>query len=194
LFEEIKTEKYREPTICCIARLVYYKHVDDLIRALELVKSEIPNIKCKIIGSGPEERKLKALVKGLNLRENVEFLGFIKEHRQVIRILKSSHVFCLPSTVEGLGLVVVEAMAAGVPFVVSELPALVETTGRKGGLFFKPLKYKDLADKLLLVLKDRKVQRALIREGTRQAKKYDWEILVKKIEKVYNDVMAVKKG
>jgi len=194
LFEEIKTEKYREPTICCIARLVYYKHVDDLIRALELVKSEIPNIKCKIIGSGPEERKLKALVKGLNLRENVEFLGFIKEHRQVIRILKSSHVFCLPSTVEGLGLVVVEAMAAGVPFVVSELPALVETTCRKGGLFFKPLKYKDLADKLLLVLKDRKVQRALIREGTRQAKKYDWEILVKKIEKVYNDVMAVKKG
>ena len=194
LFEEIKTEKYREPTICCIARLVDYKHVDDLIRALELVKNEIPNIKCKIIGSGPEERKLRALVKGLNLRENVEFLGFIKEHRQVIRILKSSHVFCLPSTVEGLGLVVVEAMAAGVPFVVSELPALVETTGRKGGLFFKPLKYKDLADKLLLVLKDRKVQRALMREGTRQAKKYDWEILVKKIEKVYNDVIAVKKG
>jgi len=194
LFEEIKTEKYREPTICCIARLVDYKHVDDLIRALELVKNEIPNIKCKIIGSGPEERKLRALVKGLNLRENVEFLGFIKEHRQVIRILKSSHVFCLPSTVEGLGLVVVEAMAAGVPFVVSELPALVETTGRKGGLFFKPLKYKDLADKLLLVLKDRKVQRALIKEGTRQAKKYDWEILVKKIEKVYNDVIAVKKG
>jgi glycosyltransferase involved in cell wall biosynthesis len=103
-------------------------------------------------------------------------------------------VFCLPSTVEGLGLAVVEAMAAGVPFVVSELPALVETTGRKGGFFFEPTKYKDLADKLLRVLKDKKIQRDLIKEGTGQAKKYDWEILVKKIEKVYNDVMATKKG
>jgi glycosyltransferase involved in cell wall biosynthesis len=192
-FKEIKAEKYREPTVCCIARLVDYKRVDDLIKALELVKSEIPDLECKIIGSGPEERKLKALVKGLNLQKNVEFLGFIKEYRQVIRILKSSHVFCLPSKVEGLGLAVVEAMAAGVPFVVSELPALVETTSRKGGFFFEPTKYKDLADKLLLVLKDKKIQRDLIKEGTRQAKKYDWEILVKKIAKVYNDVMAAKK-
>jgi glycosyltransferase involved in cell wall biosynthesis len=193
LVKGIRTRKYREPTVCCIARLVDYKRVSDLIEALGLVKSEIPDVKCRIIGSGPEERKLKAMVEELKLQKNVEFLGFIKEYRQVIRILKSSHVFCLPSTVEGFGLVAVEAMAAGVPFVVSELPALVEATGRKGGFFFKPLDYKDLADKLLLVLKDKKVQRDLIKEGTRQAKKYDWKILVKKIEKVYNNVMAAKK-
>ena len=190
MFGPIETEKCPEPTVCCIARLVDYKRVGDLIRALELVRAEIPGVRCKVIGSGPEEGKLKALVGELGLQENVEFLGFIEEHRKVIEILKSSHAFCLPSTVEGLGLVVVEAMAAGVPFVVSELPALVETTGGKGGLFFKPLDHRDLADKLSLVLKDKKIQHALAKEGTREAEKYDWGKLVKRIERTYHEVVA----
>lgn len=104
--------------------------------------------------------------------------------------MKSSHVFCLPSTVEGLGLVVVEAKAAGVPFVVSELPALVETTGRKGGLFFKPLDHRDLADKLMLLLKDEKIRRTLAGDGVRQAERYDWGRLVKRIERTYTEVVA----
>ena len=194
MFEGIKTEKYPEPSVCCIARLVDYKRVDDLLRALSLVKGEIPDVSCKIIGSGPEEGRLKALAEGLNLRKNVEFLGFIEEHRRVAEILKSSHAFCLPSTVEGLGLVVVEAMAAGVPFVVSELPALVETTGRKGGLFFKPFDHRDLADKLLLVLGNKKIQRAFAAEGTERAKTYDWKVLVDRIERVYEDIVTRGRG
>ena len=190
MFERIKTEKYPEPTVCCIARLVDYKRVDDLVRALGLVRTEIPGVRCKVIGTGPEGGKLRALVEGLGLRENVEFLGSIEEHRRVIEVLKSSHAFCLPSTLEGLGLVVVEAMAAGVPFVVSELPALVETTGGKGGVFFRPRDHRDLADKLSLVLKDKKIQRGLAKQGVERAKTYDWKMLVDKIEKVYEYAMG----
>jgi glycosyltransferase involved in cell wall biosynthesis len=192
-FARVKARKYRQPTVCCISRLVEYKRVSDLIKALGQVKKEIPDVKCKIIGSGPEEFKLKALVDELDLRNNVEFLGFVKEHQQVIRILKASHVFCLPSIVEGFGIVVVESMAAGVPFVASDIPPLLEAADGGGGLFFKPLDHQDLADKLLRVLKDAKVQNSLAKAGVRKAKKYDWKILVKKIAKVYDDVLKVRK-
>ena len=77
-----------------------------------------------------------------------------------------------------------EAIAAGVPFVASELSALTETTGRKGGLFFKPLDPRDLADKLLSHLRDEKLRDNLAREGAGRAKDFDWEKLTERIERV----------
>ena len=185
MFEEVKAQKSHEPTICCIARLVEYKHVDDLLRALKVVKREIPEVRCKIIGSGPEEGGLQRLRKELELEENVEFLGFVERHREITRVLKSSHVFCLPSTVEGLGLVLLEAMAAHTPFVASEIPPLLETSGKKGGLFFKSRDWGDLANKLLLMLEDKGLQRRAAAEGHAHAQKYDWKIMASKIESVY---------
>lgn len=80
-FARAKTEKSSEPSVCCIARLVDYKRVDDLLRALNSIKGEIPDVSCKIIGSGPEEGRLKALAEELNLRKNVEFLGSSRNTR-----------------------------------------------------------------------------------------------------------------
>jgi len=180
-----KVKKFPLPTICCISRLVEYKHVNDLLNALAIVKEEIPEIRCKIIGSGPEEKRLKSLAIRLNLEKNVEFMGFIEEHREVIKVLKASHIFCLPSVTEGFGLVLLEAMASQVPYVASEIEPLVEVTDRKGGLFFKPLDCKDLADKLLQMLKERKMQKKCIKEGLQQVQNYEWKSIVKRIEEVY---------
>ncbi len=186
--ERVKAEKREEPTICCISRLVEYKRVDDLLRALELVKEEMPEVRCRIVGTGEEEGRLKELARRLGLEKEVEFLGFLPEYVEVVRVLKSSHVFCLPSTVEGLGLVLVEAMASGIPFVASDLPPLREVSGGKGGLFFRPGDHRDLAEKLLLLLEDGGLRRKLAGEGRRKACEYDWKILVKRIERVYEEV------
>lgn len=184
-FEDVKIKKSRDPTVCCISRLVEYKHVNILIDALALVKKEIKNVKCVIIGTGPLREKLESQVNKLGLGENIKFFGTLEHHREVIGVLKSSHILCLPSTVEGFGMVLLEAMASRVPFVASEIKPLVETTGRRGGLFFKPLDHENLARKLLLLLKDEKLQKRLVRDGVKQAKKYDWGTLVEKIEDVY---------
>jgi len=184
-YRKTKVKKFPVPTICCISRLVEYKHVNDLLNALAIVKKDIPEVRCKIIGTGPEEKRLKSLAIKLNLQKNVEFLGFVEDHGDVVRILKASHVFCLPSVVEGFGLVLLEAMASQVPYVASEIEPLVETTNRKGGLFFKPRDHRDLANKLLQLLKHKKLQRDFAKKGFRQAKRYDWESITTKIEDVY---------
>ena len=184
-YQKTRVEKYSPPTICCISRLVEYKHVDDLLKAIAIVKRDIPDIACKIIGGGPEEKHLKSLAIRLGLQKNVEFLGFVEEHKEVVKILKASHAFCLPSVVEGFGMVLLEAMASQVPYVASEIEPLVEATDRKGGLFFKPRDCRDLADKLLQILKDRNAYKKCVKEGSQHVQNYAWGSIVEKIEEVY---------
>ncbi|MGF7119168.1 glycosyltransferase family 4 protein [Methanobacterium oryzae] len=182
---QIKAHKFQKLTICCVSRLVEYKRVDDLLRAVSIIKETVPDIQCKIIGSGTKEIYLKKLVKDLKISENVEFCGFIEDHDDVLKVVKASHVFCLPSVVEGFGIVIVEAMASGVPFVASNIPPLVEASGGKGGLFFEPKNYGEMADKIKYILNNKELQKSLGDEGISKSKEYMGEKIAMKIESIY---------
>jgi len=187
-FKVPKHRKYSNPTIACVARLVEYKRVEDLIKATNLLKDEIPNLKCQIIGTGPLEKQLKRLTRKLELEKNVKFHGFIKKHEEVLKIIASSHIFCLPSTVEGFGIVIVEAMKCGTPFVASRIPPILEASAGQGGLFFEPGNWKDLADKIKTLLKDEKLYKKLRKEGLKQSEKYKREYIGDKLEKILEKV------
>lgn len=58
-----EVDKSNNPTIVCVSRLVKYKRVEDLIRAIHIIKKDIPNIRCKIVGTGPMLNYLKELTK-----------------------------------------------------------------------------------------------------------------------------------
>jgi glycosyltransferase involved in cell wall biosynthesis len=186
----ITVSKYDDPTVVYVGRLVKYKRVDDLIRAIAEVRKSIKGIKCKIIGSGPEKENLKCLAGKLGL-DNVELLGFVEKHEDVIRVVKSSHVFCLPSEVEGLGLVTIEAMACGVPFVNSRIPPTVEATeGGKGGLLFRVGDYKELAGQVVKLLSDSKLYDGCVEQEKKVVAKYDWKNLVKGVEQIYAEIVS----
>ena len=187
-FPIVESEKYEKPTISCVARLVDYKRVEDLIKAISIVKKTIPDIQCKIIGTGPLEDDLKALTKNLNLEDNVEFLGFVEKHEDVMKVVNSSWIFCLPSIVEGFGIVVIEALSLKTPFVAAEIPPVVEASGKKGGLFFKPKDYKGLSECILKLLNDEKLYEKLQEEGYKQSKNYTKEVIGKKINDAINSI------
>lgn len=188
-FNSIKAKKSPNPTICCINRLTPKKKVDDIIKALSIVRSKIPNIRCKIIGKGIEMDHLNRLVRRFEIEKNVDFVGFLENYDDVIRILKTSHVFCSASVVEGFGMVVVEAMASSVPYVCSDIAPFREITeGGKGGLLFKAEDYKDLAEKIIKLFKDNKLYKAKIREEKELVKKYSWDKITNTIEEVYKSV------
>jgi glycosyltransferase involved in cell wall biosynthesis len=112
----------RNSDIIFAGRLLAHKNIDLLIRSVKILitKYNMPNLKCLIIGEGPERRNLEKLTKALKLRRNVHFLNFLEEHDQVYALMKSSRVFVLPSEREGFGLVVLEANACGIPVVVAD--------------------------------------------------------------------------
>jgi glycosyltransferase involved in cell wall biosynthesis len=183
-----KEKVYKEPTICAISRLTPKKRIKDIIKAIYLVKKEIPNIKLIIVGKGNEIIKLKRLTKELNLEKNIKFTGFVKEHKNVIKILKKSQIFCLPSTLEGFGIVILEAMAANIPYICSDIEVLKEVTKNGiGGLIFKRKNYKDLAKKIQQLIKDKNLYSKKIKEAKKEIKKYDWNIISKKIEEIYKN-------
>ena len=96
-----------------VSRLVNWKNIDKLIRASAKTKSKLA-----IVGSGPEEIALKKLAKELNAP--VEFLGQLDEE-DVKKVLARSRVFALLSDYEGLSFALLQAMACGIPSVVSNV-------------------------------------------------------------------------
>jgi glycosyltransferase involved in cell wall biosynthesis len=76
-----------------------------------------------LVGDGPERGKLEHLVKELNLQQNVKFLGL---RRDVPRLLKAADLFLLTSISEGIPLTLIEAMAAGLPIVATNVGGVGE--------------------------------------------------------------------
>ncbi|MFH1055420.1 MAG: glycosyltransferase family 4 protein [Candidatus Altiarchaeota archaeon] len=179
-YSKVRSPKFENPTVCVIARLVSYKRVGDLIKAAAVVREDIPELNVKVIGTGPERSNLEALVSSLGLGGCVDFMGYVERHADVLRTLKASHAFCLPSVVEGFGISVIEAMALGVPYVASDIPAVREATrGGRGGLLYAPMNVAELASKLKVALEGG------VKGGVDFIGEYDWSNSAKIVEGVY---------
>jgi glycosyltransferase involved in cell wall biosynthesis len=179
-------QKYADPTIVAISRLVDYKKIDVLLRAVHLIKKSRDTIKLKIVGTGPQEEDLKNLTYELGLNGNVEFLGRIVDQNELIRLLKKSHVFALPSVSEGFGMVLLEAMAAGIPYVASDIPPLREITqGGIGGFLCPPNDPQDLAEKITEILSEYATANQKRDDVNRYLDRFDWQRLAIGLEKYY---------
>ncbi len=185
-YSKINAIKARQPTVCFVGRLTKNKRVEDLIMAGSRLRRRIRGLKIAIVGSGPEEESLKKLVKEQKLGQTVEFAGYLPSHRDVLKRLKSSTVFCSPSVVEGFGITLVEAIASGVPYVCSDIPPFVEISEKgKGGLLFEQKDYEDLAEKIHKILTDKALYRRCIDEEKKLCQKYDWAKIASEIEEAY---------
>lgn len=164
--------------VCAVSRLLNYKHIDDLVAISK-------DLKVAIVGQGPEELKLKQLAS-----QNVNFFGFVKKHEDVLKIMSSSKVFCHPSTIEGFGIVVIEALSLGVPAVVCDIPVMREITHNgQGVLFFEPKNREDLSTKLQELLTDKKLYLQKVAQAKKLAKEYSWEKISLQTEKFYKSFL-----
>lgn len=108
--KSIKEKKIQHLKVVQVSNLIPQKHVDITIKALAKIRQNYPETSLVIIGSGLEESNLKALVKELQMEENVSFCGRMA-NCQVLEILSSADYFVMPSVNEGFGIVYLEAMA-----------------------------------------------------------------------------------
>jgi len=114
-------EQAAEPSdIVYVGRLLAHKHVDDLIRAVALMVPERPDLKCLVVGGGPELGGLKTLAHECGVAKNVIFKGIVELDSDKLALMKASGVFVLPSTREGFSFVTLEALACGLPVVTTD--------------------------------------------------------------------------
>lgn len=115
--------KAHHRVLLAVGRLHRQKGYDVLMRAFAAVQKEYPTLKLLIIGEGEDENHLKNLAKSLDLTEQVIFTGMLKDSG---RILRRAEVFILPSLWEGMPNALLEAMAAGIPVVATEVGGVPE--------------------------------------------------------------------
>ncbi|MEN3279574.1 MAG: hypothetical protein V7607_714 [Solirubrobacteraceae bacterium] len=114
--------------VLCIGRLVADKGQHILIDAVDHLRRDGVDIRVTLAGDGPDRARLEDLVRTLDLREAVTFAGAV-DHARVRDLYAIADAFCLPSFAEGLPVVLMEAMAAGLPVVTTRImgiPELVE--------------------------------------------------------------------
>ncbi|HKU18052.1 MAG TPA: glycosyltransferase family 4 protein [Candidatus Saccharimonadales bacterium] len=100
-----------------VGRLIPHKNVDLLLRAVAELRESRPNIHCVVVGTGPQQHKLEALVRELGLERHVTMTGRLESSDDLFALMKSSKVFVSPSIREGFGITVLEAYAAGLKVV-----------------------------------------------------------------------------
>lgn len=174
-FEHLQTIKEKVPALCFFGRLNWQKNVDVLIKALPEIETKIPEIHCEIFGSGPAEKSLKALVHDLKLERKVRFHGYIQDYNKMLKEAKKAHLFVQPSTLEGFGITVIEALALKMPYVISNIPPFIEITKNgQGGEIFQQMNPQDLAKKVIKLLTSKKDYLQKIKEGEILVQEYDW--------------------
>jgi len=185
----ISGEKSSTPTILCVSRLVSYKNIRTIILAFALLSTRTKKVKLVIVGSGPQEKNLKVLAKELNIYNKVFFHSNMKRI-DLIKLYKSSHVFSLPSFVEGFGIATIEAAAAGLPYVNSNIAIHREVTRDGfGGYLVGSGNPEEYSDKIYMLLKNKNLYNSKKIQARKLSKKYNWHDIVRQTEKIYKSLI-----
>jgi len=171
-------------------RLVPHKGVDVLLQALVQLPSDVALI---VVGAGPRLPSLVGQARRLRVEDRVRFCPRISDE-DLPRYLSLADVFVFPSQsrLEGFGLAVAEAMAAGLPVVVPDMPGVREVIepGREG-LLAEPLLASDLADKVRTLLDDPALAKRMGRAGRERAEaRYALPIVARSLLNLYEDLRA----
>jgi len=173
--------KIKENTILYVGRIHESKGLQYVIEAIKDIDARLV-----IVGKDAGYKKeLEKLIKKYGLNKRVLFVGPLTD-KELINVYHASNFFVLFSEWEGFGIVVIEAMAAGKPVIVSDrgsLPFLVKNEKNGYVVPFKNIKL--LEEKIKFLLNNKDKARKIGEKGYKVAKNYSWKSVVDKMEKIY---------
>ena len=178
------------PTVITVSRLVPKNGVDILIRALPEIRKSFPDVRCHILGSGPERPRIEELARTLGVVSAVTFFGDVP-HGDVPRYLAAADVFVRPARSEGMGNAFIEALAAGLPVVGTPVEGILDIiTDGKTGLFANVDDPADVAAKTIRLLRDKAFGRRLADAGRALVREqFSWDAIAAGYADVFRAAM-----
>ena len=162
-----------------------------LVKSVPALAEIIPNLKILLIGKETLPI-VREFVQKENLKKYVEFLGY---RRDVEKLTMMSDVAFSASLREGLPVNIIEAMACGLPVVVSDNRghrSLIKD--KETGFIFSPKSEKEMTDAIILLYKNLSLREEMGRRNVYEAKKYSLDIAVKKMAGIYSEVISENVG
>ena len=156
------------------------------LKAAKLVLDKFPKTKFWIIGDGPEKKRLVELSKKLIINKNIVFFGLISN---IPKILGKMDIFAMTSYSEGLPNALMEAMASGLPVVATNVGGIPELiSDGEEGFLVETGDYKGLADKLIILIKKRKLNYVMGKKAKQKIKQFSIDKKVKNLQQIYIDL------
>ncbi|HKY71407.1 MAG TPA: glycosyltransferase family 4 protein [Nitrospira sp.] len=173
-----------------VAHLFPRKGHDVMLRALPRIMAEVPTVQYLIIGTGDDayERALKTLAATLGIADRVHFLGFQED---VAPFLSALSLYVHPARMEGFGIAVVEALAAGKAVVATRVGGVPEVVDEgRTGLLVAPEQPEELSAAVLALLRDDAKRKAMEESGMHAARsRFDVKASVAAMERLYRQLV-----
>jgi len=178
--------KFREKnTLLYLGWIIKNKGVYDLLKAYPYIKRNVKNLHLIYCGN-KETEKLRKIVKEKNLSNFITVREWV-EFKEKKKLLMKTNALILPSYTEGIPNVLLEAMASGLPILttpVGGIPTFLED--KKNCLYFSPGNIKEMAKKIVRLLKDTNLQKDIAQNNLEQIKKFDAKLVTNKLLDIYN--------
>jgi len=178
--------------ILCASRLSRRKGFNYVIDALAKIKDQYPNLKLIIAGGeGNAEKDLKEQMKNLNLEDRMEFTGFVTPNTEFLKYYQTADVFVFPSLNEGMSNNLLEAIASGMPVIITPTGGADELV--KAGVNGFLVKFKDsddIADKIKKLINDPELTRQMGIESRKIAESMSWQKVAGQYAELYKRVLS----
>lgn len=176
------TIQENEFVLLSVGELNQNKNHEIIIKALSSIKQPYKYIIC---GQGKNESELKQLVKKLKISDQVIFTGYRKDVRQ---LLKLADIFCFPSLREGLSVALMEAMASGLPCVVSNIRGNRDLIDEDGGFLIGPKDISEFRDKIVTLMDNEILISSMGRHNAQKIKEFDIHVVNEKMMDIYQNL------
>ena len=170
-----------------MGRLTAQKGPEVFLRAAALIAKRRQDVRFLVCGEGDQAAFCRELADELGIAERVRFTGFV-ERSELGEVFARADAFVLPSISEPFGLTPLEALACGVPAIVSRDSGVAEVL--PSSLKFDPADITGLANRVLAVLAHPALRDHLVELGTRELRGLRWEASAESLQLLYSEVCA----
>lgn len=182
---DFKTKlRIKNKIVLFFGRLNATKSPDNFVKIAKLVLKKYPDVTFVI--RGPDEGMRQTVKDLIGNEKRIILMNETRDREEIIRMYQASDVYVMPSYREGLPLTLFEAMASGLPIVATPVNGIAyELKDKENGFLVEHGNNELFKDKIINLLKDKKLRNKISKNNLKKAKKYDWDIITKKITKLY---------
>jgi len=177
------------PVVSTIGRVAFEKNLDFLLDVVVQIKKQIPNILFILAGEGPMVKHLKKRVHKENLEDNVLFVGYLDRDVGLQACYKATDVFIFASRTETQGLVLLEAMAEGIPVVSTAEMGTKDVLQQGQGCVIASEDTDEFSNKVVALLNDTEQRNHLSTTGKDYVKQWTASFFANKLSELYQDLV-----
>jgi glycosyltransferase involved in cell wall biosynthesis len=169
-----------------------HKNVGRVIGAMALLADKLPDVRLRVIGNGAEYARLGREARRLGVNDRVELLSQVPDDELIASML-GAEALVFPSLLEGFGMPIIEAQAAGCPVIASNCGAPAEVAG-DAALLVDPLDTADIAAAMERMHADRALRDSMRSMGRARTEAFTWRAAAEKTIAVYEKCMSAPQG